>query len=135
MVQGTLATEAQLTMDRQLLMTYFRQYINEPQNEHVMQQAIDFQNSKQYNQLDSLIMSHKDSMEVKYNIQLDKDISQEKLKAYTTVGGTPHLDNEYTVFGIVVEGLDVLDKICAVETRPGDRPVTDVVIKKMYVEN
>lgn len=57
-----------------------------------------------------------------------KDVSYtaEQIAAYTKVGGTPHLDGEYTVFGEVVEGLDVVDKIAAVPTAPGDRPVQDV---------
>ncbi len=50
----------------------------------------------------------------------------EQRKIYTTVGGTPFLDQDYTVFGEIIEGLDVLDKIAAVETAPGDRPKTDV---------
>ena len=52
--------------------------------------------------------------------------SAEARKAYSTVGGTPFLDMGYTVFGEVLEGMDVLDKIAAVETAPGDRPKTDV---------
>ena len=42
--------------------------------------------------------------------------------------GTPHLDGGYTVFGEVLEGLDVVDKIATVQTAPGDRPVEDVKI-------
>lgn len=57
--------------------------------------------------------------------------SQEQRDLYATLGGTPQLDNEYTVFGEIVEGLDVVDKIAAVETQPGDRPTDDV---KMYVK-
>lgn len=45
---------------------------------------------------------------------------------YKTVGGTPFLDNNYTVYGEVIEGMDVIDKIAAVKTKPGDRPVEDV---------
>lgn len=51
----------------------------------------------------------------------------EQIQAYTTIGGTPHLDGQYTVFGEVIEGLDIIDKIAAVATaQPGDRPIQDV---------
>jgi cyclophilin family peptidyl-prolyl cis-trans isomerase len=52
--------------------------------------------------------------------------TEEQIKAYTTVGGTPHLDGAYTVFGQIADGFDVIDKIAAVKTAPGDRPVEDV---------
>ena len=57
----------------------------------------------------------------------------EQAEAYTTIGGTPHLDGEYTVFGEVVEGMDVVDEIQKVDTNPADRPIDDVVIKKVTV--
>ena len=57
----------------------------------------------------------------------------EQVKAYTTVGGTPHLDGEYTVFGEVLEGLDIVDRIQKVKTDRSDRPEEDVVIKKVTV--
>ncbi len=47
---------------------------------------------------------------------------------YTTIGGTPFLDNQYTVFGEVEEGLEVVEKIQSTKTAPGDRPLTDIVI-------
>lgn len=50
----------------------------------------------------------------------------EQRAKYKTIGGTPALDNDYTVFGEVVEGLDIVDKIAAVKTAPGDRPVKDI---------
>ncbi len=48
---------------------------------------------------------------------------------YKEIGGRPDLDQEYTVFGEVVEGLDVIDKIAVVPTAPGDRPTQDVKMK------
>lgn len=50
----------------------------------------------------------------------------EQAAKYAELGGTPFLDNQYTAFGEVVEGLEVLDKIAAVQTGPGDRPTQDV---------
>lgn len=52
--------------------------------------------------------------------------TDEQKKVYSEVGGTPFLDNNYTVFGEVIEGLEVIDKIAAVSTQRGDRPVEDV---------
>ena len=53
----------------------------------------------------------------------------EQRKAYTTFGGTPFLDREYTVFGFVVDGLDVIDKIASLSTNSSDRPEKDVKMK------
>ena len=58
--------------------------------------------------------------------QPDFHFTPEQIKAYTTVGGTPHLDGEYTVFGEVVEGMDIVDKIQQVKTDRSDRPEEDV---------
>lgn len=63
-----------------------------------------------------------------------KTFTKEQRQAYTTVGGTPHLDGNYTVFGEVVSGLDVVDKIAAVETLPGDRPKEDVIMTVKVVK-
>lgn len=52
----------------------------------------------------------------------------EQRKAYTTVGGAPWLDGAYTVFGEVVSGLDVIDKIAAVPCGSGDKPVSPVTM-------
>jgi peptidylprolyl isomerase len=57
----------------------------------------------------------------------------DQIAAYTTVGGTPFLDNEYTVYGEVTEGMDVVDKIQQVATNAADRPEEDVIIKKVVV--
>lgn len=56
----------------------------------------------------------------------DFKMPDEMKEVYKTIGGTPFLDNDYTVFGEVIEGLEVIDAISAVKTRPGDRPENDI---------
>ncbi len=58
----------------------------------------------------------------------------EQIATYTTIGGTPHLDMGYTVFGEVVEGLDVVDKIAAVQVGMANRPVKDVKFTITLIE-
>lgn len=63
-----------------------------------------------------------------------KKFTKEQAEVYAKVGGTPFLDGDYTVFGEVVEGLDVVDKIAAVVCGAMDRPVQDVKFKMTIVE-
>lgn len=61
--------------------------------------------------------------------------STEQRDAYTNIGGTPHLDGNYTVFGEVVEGLEVVDKIAQVQTHPANnRPLQDIKMNMKIIQ-
>jgi len=72
----------------------------------------------------------KQNIAFEWNANTDKVyMPEEKRDAYKTLGGVHHLDKEYTVFGEVVEGLEVIDKIASLQTDKNDRPFKDVTIK------
>jgi peptidyl-prolyl cis-trans isomerase B (cyclophilin B) len=58
----------------------------------------------------------------------------EQRKTYAEVGGTPFLDMGYTVYGEVISGMEVIDKIAAAQTKPGDRPIKDVKMTVKIVQ-
>ena len=64
----------------------------------------------------------------------DGGLTEEQQKIYSTVGGTPHLDGQYTVFGEVEEGLDVVEMIQGTATGRGDRPIDDIEMRITVVE-
>lgn len=61
-------------------------------------------------------------------------MTDEQRAIYSTVGGTPHLDGQYTVFGEVEEGMDVVEMIQQAATARGDRPVDDIEMRVMVIE-
>lgn len=96
----------------------------------------DIYKMRKANDMDGL-MALQDKLEAQAKEMVDKEpaliFTREQIEAYTTVGGAPHLDGNYTVFGEVVEGIEVVDKIGAVKTNRADRPEKDVRILKVVV--
>lgn len=65
--------------------------------------------------------------------EMEIGLTEEQISTYSSVGGTPHLDGQYTVFGEVTDGLDIVGKIQEVKTKPGDRPAEDIKILGMEI--
>lgn len=81
------------------------------------------------------LMNLQDSLIAQAEAQVAQEpafhFTPEQVQAYTTIGGTPHLDGNYTVFGEVTEGMETVDRIQKTKTDRNDRPEQDVVIRKM----
>ncbi len=134
-VQGRTFTENDLKAteegrNMQIKRSLYNQYLNHPENIALKNKIIQYQNENKIDSLNMINGAAINYVEEEFKKQSVSKFSEEQLKAYSTIGGAPHLDGGYTVFGEVIEGLDVIDKIAAIETGNSDRPKTDV---RMYV--
>jgi peptidylprolyl isomerase len=137
-VQGKVFTDAELNqmqdqMNMGLKQQIFSSIINKPENAGLKQRFIGYQQKSNIDSLRALANTIEPQIDSIYNKSPKFTFSDEERKAYTTIGGTPHLDGNYTVFGEVTQGLNIVDSIAAVKTGPGDRPVQDVRILIMEI--
>jgi cyclophilin family peptidyl-prolyl cis-trans isomerase len=107
---------------------HVREYLNRPENKALKNEIGKYQKEHNIAKLDSIGDKVVKIIDENYKNEPAIKFSEQQRNIYKTIGGTPFLDMNYTVFGEVVEGLDVVDKIAAVETLPGDRPTNDVII-------
>ena len=125
-VQGTVMREEDLKVDPVKFNMAMQQFFQDPKNKPLYDSVVVLYNSGDMDAYQKYIIGLKSQMEKETGVNADKEVRPDILKAYTTVGGAPNLDGEYTVFGRVIKGLDVLDKIAAVPKDQGDRPLEDV---------
>lgn len=130
-VQGAQATETDLRIDKEKLNKGLRTLLLNPAYYSLkdsLNQLYAVQNKEGFNQkVISLIPRIEKETGIKI---LRQDLEPGKIEAYTTVGGSPHLDGEYTVFGKVIKGLEVIDKIASRPKDQADRPTNDI---RMFV--
>ena len=128
-VQGTVISQADiasLRIDQMKLMTGLRKMFEDPVNKPLLDSLNTLYYSGDVPAYQRRLMELVPRVEKATGLKVMKNISDEKITAYTTLGGSPHLDDDYTVFGKVVKGLDVIDKIAAEPRDGADRPVKDV---------
>lgn len=128
-VQGTTFTEEALTTDMNKLAQGIQTLIqNDSRFADLQNELLSLYNKGDFEAYTQRIIELKPVVEEELNIEVDKNYPKERLEAYTTVGGAPHLDDTYTVFGQVLDGMAVIDSIAAQPTGPGDKPLQDIYI-------
>jgi cyclophilin family peptidyl-prolyl cis-trans isomerase len=127
-VQGTVILSSDLEdlrIDQMKFNTAFRQVMQNPANQPLIDTLNKIYLTGDMQAYKKKIFSLVPRIEKETGMTLAKFVSPEKIKAYTTVGGAPHLDGGYTVFGKVIKGLEIIDKIASVQTN-GERPLEDI---------
>ena len=128
-VQGTVVPETainDLRYDQMKLTMGLRQIISKPENKPLLDSLNNLYQSGDMQAYQKKIFSLVPRVEKETGTKVTKEISPEKIKAYSTIGGAPHLDGEYTVFGKVIKGLEVIDQIAMQHKDGGDRPIADI---------
>lgn len=100
----------------------FNEYFKRPENKEILDNARQLQKEGNQAAVDSVIAIVMEKVEANFTAD-SLTVSQREI--YTTIGGTPHLDNEYTVFGKIVEGINLVDSIATITTGRGDKPTED----------
>jgi peptidyl-prolyl cis-trans isomerase B (cyclophilin B) len=127
-VQGSVIPQGDadaLRIDQGKFRAGFQKVVNDPTNQPLIDSLNQLYMTGDMQAYQRKVYSLVPRIEKITGEKIYKEISPEKLKAYTTTGGAPHLDGEYTVFGKVISGLEVIDKIAALPTE-AERPVEDV---------
>ncbi|WP_287063918.1 peptidylprolyl isomerase, partial [Algoriphagus sp.] len=132
-VLGKVYTQDELITDMAKLQAAFMQYVQLQSQDNLRQEYTRLYELQEFDSLTNLMISKRKEIEQSLNMKLTKDMSPERIEAYTTVGGTPHLDDEYTVFGEVISGIDVAEKIAQEQRGARDKPLNPVYLK-MSVE-
>lgn len=126
-VQGTTMTEAELKNDPEKYDMALQQFFKDGANKQIYDSIVGLYQSGNLEGYQDYMMKIKPRVEQATGMSTSREVSPERLKVYTTVGGAPSLDGGYTVFGKVVKGMEIVDKIAAVEKGPGgERPAEDI---------
>jgi peptidyl-prolyl cis-trans isomerase B (cyclophilin B) len=125
-VQGTVYDERELTTDMQKINKYLKELIQKPEHANLQEELSRIYYDEGEAAFSKKLMDLTPVLEEEFNEKFERDFPSDRLEMYSTIGGASHLDDAYTVFGRVVEGLDIIDKIAAVETGVMDKPVENV---------
>jgi peptidyl-prolyl cis-trans isomerase B (cyclophilin B) len=125
-VQGTVYDEDELLTDMSKLGKGIQELLRNGGYDSLGEELMRLYQSGNYDAYTQKMIELKPIVEEELNIEVDKKYPEERLKAYTSIGGTPHLDDTYTVFGEVIDGLEVIDSIAAQPTGTADKPTEDI---------
>lgn len=132
-VHGKVYEKEELITDMVALQKAFLKYVQLGSQEKLREDYQRLYEAKEFDSLTQIIISKREELEKSLNLKLTKDLSAKQIKEYTSVGGSPHLDRDYTIFGELISGFDVLDKIASESTNSANRPL-DPVYMKVQVE-
>jgi cyclophilin family peptidyl-prolyl cis-trans isomerase len=138
-VTGKTFTDGELKMmekriDQQNKNSFLISYINKPENILIKNKMESLKKARNQKELNAYISELNNKIKPEYDLLPKFRFSKKNREIYKTVGGAPHLDGSYTVFGEVIEGMNVIDSISKVQIGKSDRPIKDVIFSIKIIE-
>ncbi len=130
-VQGKVFTDAELDkIEKRIYIRdkrdIFNNYLNSQENKALKIKIDSLRKEKNILELGRAMKEVENKLQEEYNKLELFEFTEEQRRIYTTIGGSPHLDGDYTVFGEVIEGIKIIEKITSVKTEKNNRPVEDI---------
>jgi peptidyl-prolyl cis-trans isomerase B (cyclophilin B) len=125
-VDGRVLSVEEMSLDQQKYDQALRKFFDNPANKGAYDSLGQAYQSGDEESFRKLFLGLKPRVIKETGMDVSQNVPPEKLEKYSTVGGAPTLDGSYTVFGQVIKGLDVIDKIATVEKNEANRPNKDV---------
>lgn len=116
-------------MANQVKQNLIWKYLWKPENLELKERYIAYQKARNIDSLTAINRRIQPLIESDLQTHKAHKFSKEEKLIYSSLGGSPHLDGNYTVFGEVIEGLDVIDRIAEAEVTGNGRPVQDIIMK------
>ena len=127
-VQGRVLSTEEMTLDQRKYNQALQKFFENPANRGAYDSMTNAYNSGNEEGFRKIFLALKPRVVKETGMDITQTVQPEKLKAYSTVGGSPMLDGEYTVFGKVIKGLEIVDKIAAVQRDNSERPQEDIAM-------
>lgn len=130
-VHGTVINPSDiesLKVDQLKFNEAFQKFIANPANKPTIDSLMFIYTAGDMSAYKKKMLSILPELEKQTGMKLTKEISEQQIQAYTTVGGAPHLDGDYTVFGEIIQGFEIIDRITSQTVDGNNRPMDDVVM-------
>jgi peptidyl-prolyl cis-trans isomerase B (cyclophilin B) len=125
-VQGRILSEEEMSLDQVKYDRALQKFFENPANKGAYDSLGTAYQSQDQELFRKLFISLKPRVVKETGMDVSQTVAPDKLKAYSTAGGAPMLDGSYTVFGKVIKGLEVIDKIAEVEKDKAERPLNNI---------
>ncbi len=121
-------------MEQERKANFIKDFLKRPENNELSNEFSKFQRERKQKELNDLVSQIEILIKPEYDSLPAFKFTEKQREIYKTVGGAPHLDGAYTVFGEVIEGMNIVDSISLTQTGKANRPINDIIFSIKIID-